>query len=183
MSDNAITVVEISASGPEVRARAAEVQEWLLGTGVIKPNESIDPLWRSSLFAPGRSARTAIPGHEQELDQLRTLANSGVDIVTERRIHHPVQNYEPPGCPSCGETIDPDDHHALIDGWLAGAEPTVACTNCGTESLIGDWPGEWTFQVGALAVRFNNWPPIADTFLAEIGRRLGSRWRVVYEHI
>lgn len=181
MSDHAITIVEISVSGPEVRARAADVQEWLLGIGLIKPNGNIDPLWRPSLFSPGPSAPTATPGHEREFDV--PPSESGVDIVTERQIHHPIQNYEPPVCPSCGETIDPDDHHALIDGWLAGDEPTFRCASCGTDSLIGDWPGEWTFHVGELAVRFNNWPPIADTFLAEIGRRLGSRWRVVYKHI
>jgi hypothetical protein len=182
VSENAITIVELSAIGPVARERAAAARDWLLEAGVIVPNADRDDLWQPSEFAGGPRAATAFPDHRESAAQLGVLGNSGVDIVTERQVFHSVENYEPPACPSCGTPIDEEDHHDLIDGWLAGEEPSVRCPACGTTSLIGDWPGEWTFQVGELAVAFNNWPPLSAEFLASLGGLLGPRWRVVYEH-
>jgi hypothetical protein len=70
----------------------------------------------------------------------------------------------------------------VLDQWFESGEPVVTCLSCGAESLIGDWPGEWTYHVGDVAVTFNNWPPLSDAFIADVGRRLGDRWRVVRQH-
>jgi hypothetical protein len=181
VSENALTVVEISLTGAEARARASEIREWLLGTGVIKPNPRLDPIDQPSEFAPGDAVRTATPDYPDAWDGT-PLANNGVDIITTREVHHPIENYEPPNCPSCDAPLDGEFHQGLIEPWLKGPEPVVHCQSCGVATPLGDWPGEWTFQVGELAVRFNNWPPISDEFINDVGRRLGARWRVVIEH-
>jgi hypothetical protein len=111
------------------------------------------------------------PGNESFL----TWANNGVDIVAERQVHHPVANYEPPTCGRCGVAIDPDAHHALLEEWLAVKEPEVACASCGWTALIGDWPAEWGFAVGAPAVVFNNWPILTDEFVASLRSAFGGR--------
>jgi hypothetical protein len=56
------------------------------------------------------------------------------------------------------------------------------CAVCGHHAPLGDWQGRWTYYVGELAVRFNNWPPLTEGFIADLGAHLGPRWRVVYEH-
>ncbi len=181
MSENAVTVVEISLSGSEARARASEIREWLLGAGVIKPNPRPDPMGQPSEFAPGEAVRTATPDYPLDWDGPQ-LANNGVDIITTRELHHPIENYAPPACPSCKATLDEHFHQGLVEPWLKGPEPVVQCPSCRVATPLGDWPGEWTFQIGELAVRFNNWPPMSDEFITEVGRRLGERWRVVIEH-
>lgn len=112
----------------------------------------------------------------------RALANTGVDFVCERQVHHPIENYEPPLCPSCSVSADADAHGELIESWLEGEEPTFACHACKAAHPAGDWIGKFTFYVSELAVRFNNWSEVDPSFLARLGGILGPRARVVYEH-
>jgi hypothetical protein len=180
MSENATTIVELSLHAAGARARAAELTRWLLDTGIVIPNTERDELWEPSEYRAGPSVRTATELWSADDAQ---LANNGVDVVVERMLHHPSENYEPPACPMCATVLGEEAHESLGDAWLAGPEPLVRCDACGAEALIGDWPGEWTFHVGDLAVSFNNWPPLNDAFLEEVRRRIGPRSRVVLEHI
>src|SRR6266498_4355504 len=91
----------------------------------------------------------------------------------------PIAAYAPPRCRSCQHPLDEELHDRLVRPWLEGHEPAVTCAHCGATHPLGDWPD--SYQVGELAVRFNNWPPLADDFLAELGAHLGPRWRVVHE--
>ncbi len=161
--------------------RAIEVRDWLVGVGIIMPNPQRDRRRQPSEFVAGDRAAAAAPDFATDPSAWNTL-NTGVDITANRAVHHPSENYEPPTCPSCGAQIEEGFHHALIEPWLGGEEPRVRCEACGAEALVGDWTGRWTFQVGELAVRFNNWPPLTTTFMDQLGRRLGDRWRVVLEH-
>jgi hypothetical protein len=154
-----------------------------LDLGVINPNTRFHPIFQPSEFVGGPAATTAFPGHADFFEQLGSVANTGVDIITERQVFHPAENYEPPTCPVCESPIDEEAHHDLIDDWLSGPEPMLKCPTCRSSALVGDWRGEWTFHVGELAVTFNNWPPLSDEFMENLGRRLGTRWRVVLAHI
>jgi hypothetical protein len=177
MSENAITLVELDVT-PEVAARrAADAAEWLLAEGVVVRNPTPD-LHQPSALVPGPNAGDVAPDAWQFLG----LSNSGVDVIAKRDIHHPVENYESPSCPVCVTPLDPDDHYSLVEDWMAGTEPTVTCQNCGATNPIGDWVHEFTFYIGNLAVRFNNWTPLSETFKASLGSRLGARWRLVLEH-
>ena len=180
MSENAITVVELSLDAAGARERAAEITQWLLGTGIMVPNTNRDELWQPSEYLAGPNVRTATELWSS--DDAR-LANNGVDVVVERMLHHPSENYEPPACPTCGSVLGEEAHEGMGDAWLEGPEPLVRCAACGAEALVGDWPGEWTFHVGELAVSFSNWPPLNDAFLDDLRTRLGPHTRVVFEHI
>jgi hypothetical protein len=180
MSDNAIIVVEISITEREVPGRAAAVSQWLLETGIVEVNPKRDALWQPSQYRAGPRAMEVAP----DFDRVRDLVNNGVDVISERQVHHPGGNYEPPVCPSCGIPMDQAAHLDLINSWWVDAdEPLATCATCEASALLGDWPGEWTLYIGELAVCFNNWPPLADAFLHELGDRLGPRWRVIYQHI
>jgi hypothetical protein len=100
-------------------------------------------------------------------------------VLADRTLFHPIEAYTPPRCPTCGHPLDEETHDALVRPWLDGDEPAVTCANCGTTHPLGDWAD--SYQVGELAVRFNNWPPLAEDFITELGARLGPRWRVVHE--
>ena len=89
--------MSLDAAG--ARERAAEITQWLLGTGIMVPNTNRDELWQPSEYLAGPNVRTATELWSS--DDAR-LANNGVDVVVERMLHHPSENYEPPACPTCG---------------------------------------------------------------------------------
>ena len=180
VSENATTIVELSLDAAGARERAAEITRWLLDTGVMVANTNRDELWQPSEYRAGPNVRTATELWSSDDAQ---LANHGVDVVVERVLHHPSGNYEPPACPTCDTVVDEETHHRLVFAWLRGPEPLLRCDACGGEALVGDWPVEWTFHVGELAVSFSNWPPLEDAFLENLQTRLGPRTRVVLEHI
>ena len=88
-----------------------------------------------------------------------------------------------PGAGVAGSSSPPDVHHETIEPWLAGDEPTIACSNCGWSALIGDWASEFTFAIGAPAIVFNNWPMFKEAFVAELRALLGGRTFVVRTHM
>jgi hypothetical protein len=54
----------------------------------------------------------------------------------------------------------------------------VACPRCGRPVDFNDWI--WTedwgrFAVAFLGLTFWNWPPLTDSFVAEVAARLGHR--------
>ncbi|NKE62329.1 hypothetical protein FXN61_38565 [Lentzea sp. PSKA42] len=179
MSEHAIRLVEISLTAEEAERRAAVVASWLLDRGVIVVNENRS-LMAPSEFRAGPRCSAAAP----EADRWVGGGHTGVDVVAERRVHHAVENYEPPACPRCGaEAISDSAHHALIEPWLyERVEPSVRCVTCGQSSLVGDLEGRWSFHIGELAVVFHNWPPLFPEFVAELGAVMGPRTRVVVDH-
>jgi len=177
VSDDCVTIVEISIGPLEAADRADTVIQWLVDTGVVVPNRQRDEVWQPSAYRPGPDVHKAAPSW-QETDY--TLANNGVDVVVERQLYHSVEAYQAPSCPTCGHPLDESTHEGLMTPWLDGTEPQVRCPACDAVHPLGDWPG--SFQVGELAVSFHNWPPLADDFLASLGARMGPRWRVVHEH-
>jgi len=177
MSENAITYVELDVSPDLAAGRAADITDWLLAEGIVVRNPTPD-LHQPSELIPGPKAGDVAPDAYQFLG----LSNSGLDVIAERDIHHPVENYEPPPCPSCKTPLDSDYHYSLVEDWIAGTEPAVTCQNCGETNRIGDWVHDFTFYIGNLAVRFNNWTPLSEEFTADLVSRVGTRWRLVLEH-
>lgn len=177
MSESAITLVELDVTTDVAAGRAADISDWLLAEGVVVRNPAPD-LHQPCALVPGPKAGDVAPDAWRFLG----LSNSGVDVIANRDIHHPVENYEPPPCPARKNPLDADDHHSLIEAWMAETEPAVTCPTCGEANRIGDWVQEFTFYVGNLAVRFNNRTPLSEEFKAHLGPRLGAPWRTVLEH-
>ncbi|MFD7443079.1 hypothetical protein [Streptomyces sp. NPDC059909] len=179
MSDSAIIVAELTTSAEEAPARAAAVADWLLDQRIIQPNDQPDPLWWPSQYIPGPAAAAAV----RDLRHNTGLIGDGIDILDHRQVHDPGGNYTPPTCPNCTTPFDEDAHITLIKTWLDRTEPLVTCENCATATLLGDWTGPWAIHVANLAVRFHNWPPLSDTFILELGDRLGPRCRLIHKRI
>jgi hypothetical protein len=168
VSSHDVTVVEISVPASEASARADAVCDWLLRTGVMVPNHS--PTLHCAY----------LPGPEATIDN--PCRDTGVDVISDRMVFDSAANVTPPDCPHCAAPLDVDVYIDQMEPWLLAGEPSIRCPACGHAAPLGDWPGEWTCQVGNLGVRFTNWPPLRDHFVRELGRRLGPRWRVVRAH-
>ncbi|HEU4423171.1 MAG TPA: hypothetical protein VFR67_11615 [Pilimelia sp.] len=148
----------------------------MLAQEIITANPNQDVLRQPSAWIPGPGWLSVLEPHPEIW---RNLINNGVDIVVERQVHHPVENYEPPTCARCATAVDEDEHHAAIEPWLAGCEPVLTCRACGWSALAGDWPASWAVAVGAPAVVFNNWPPLKQSFIAELRNAMGGRTQIV----
>jgi hypothetical protein len=176
VGDECVTVVELSIGALEAADRADSVIRWLLDTGVIVVNPVHGSTWQPSAYLPGPQAATAAPGFG---DTDYTLANNGVDILVERELYRDTSPHQAPACPDCGHELEEATLEGLIRPWLDGHEPRVDCAGCGTGRPLGEWPDG--YLVGELAVRFNNWPQLSEAFLADLGARMGPRWRPVRE--
>lgn len=180
MSENAITVVELSLDEAAAQTRAADVREWLLSLGVVRVHANRDDLWQPSEFRAGPNVLRA--ASEWGMDEAKR-ANSGVDVTAGRRPYHPFENDKPPACPTCGTGMADGDYSIeRLGEWCEGAEPRVRCVGCGSEALTGDWRGRCSYLVGNLAVTFHNWPPLREDFIAALRERLGPRTGVVLTH-
>jgi hypothetical protein len=177
VSDECVTVVEMSIGELEAADRADAIIRWLLDHEVIVPNPARDSAWRPSAYLPGPQAPMAAPSFG---DADYTLANNGVDIVVERELYRDTSPHDAPACPDCGYELPETTLEGMIRPWMDGREPQVRCAGCGTVRPLGDWPDG--YLVGELAVRFNNWPPLSDEFVAALGTQMGPRWRAVREH-
>ncbi|MCW2638839.1 MAG: hypothetical protein JWP76_1145 [Dactylosporangium sp.] len=176
MGDECVTVVEMSIGALEAADRADAVIRWLVDTGVIVPNPVRGSAWQPSAYLPGPQAPAAAPGFG---GTDYTLANNGVDILVERELYRDTSPHEAPACPDCGHELAEATLEALIRPWLDGHEPRVGCAGCSAVRPLGEWPDG--YLVGELAVRFNNWPQLSQAFLADLGTRMGPRWRAVRE--
>jgi hypothetical protein len=177
VSDECVTVVEMSIGELEAADRADDVIRWLLDSQVIVPNPRRSSSWRDSSFVPGPRAPVVAPGIGAADYRDEDI---GVDILVERELYRDTSPHHPPRCPDCGYELPEATLEDLVRPWLDGREPQVPCGGCGAVRPLGDWPDG--YLVGELAVRFNNWPPLSEEFLAALGRLLGPRWRAVREH-
>lgn len=173
-------VVRIDADDAAESARRAIA--FLVSERVVTANPDRVELRQPSEWVAGPAAESVVepliwtPGWRQ-------LRNTGVDVVVDRQVHHAVENYEPPACPTCSATLDEAAHHDLLENWWStGREPTVSCRRCGCSALLGEWPSEWPSVVGAPAVVFNNWPQLTGEFLRRLRAHLGGRTEVVRAH-
>lgn len=179
VSDHSETVVCLDTGEVSTAAAAEMLTDFLVARNIITVNLQRDDLMQPSAWRPGASWLSVL---EPDPAMCLNLANDGVDIVTERAVHHPVENYEPPTCIRCATSYDEEAHHATIEPWLAGTEPVLTCSSCNWSALAGDWPATWTFAIGAPAVVFHNWPRLTDRFLGEVRMLIGGRTQVVRAH-
>jgi hypothetical protein len=183
LSEDFQTIVRLDPAPADPAGIASSVAVWLLNHEIIKENSARDDLMRPSKWAPG--VRWADAVAEPPLPQAWFLdhANNGVDIITERQAFDSGTNLEPPTCARCGTELYENVYFDMVQPWLHGDEPSVTCRNCGWTGLLGDWPAPWGLAVGSLAVTFNNWWPLSNTFVAEIGTQLGGRTFFVRRHL
>lgn len=179
MSENSETVVRLDVDGLDVEALATRLTDLLLARGIIVANPTPDKLVQPRAWRPGPGWLAVLEPHPEIW---RNLVDNGVDIVTERCVHHPGGNYEPPTCARCATTLDENEHGAALDAWAAGTEPTLVCPICAWSAPAGDWPAPWAVAIGAPAVVFHNWPPLTAAFIEELRAAMGGRTQLVRAH-
>jgi len=115
---------------------------------------------------------------------------NGVEVHTTKTVFYPVQGaVRPVACTGCGYRMALEDPATgeptacwepfsdALDRWWAGESAAVTCPRCQQASGLNDWhwQGDWPIAVGFLGFSFWNWPALSQSFISQIGTRLGHR--------
>lgn len=174
MGDYFVRVVELTLGEDEARERVEGVVDWLLAAGIIERRAEPIKSWELPYKHGPRWSEAC--REKYDIEKL----NTGVSVSWEHGASDSGGAYQPPQCPRCGTALETGTHMKLIGGWWKSRdEPTATCEYCGKQALLGDWTGVFGVLVGRASVHFENWPQLTPAFIADVGGRLGPRWRIV----
>jgi hypothetical protein len=168
-----IAVLDVTPErAPEVGQRALD---WLVQLGIVVADASDSVLGDGSGHRPGPLASTAVEPGSEGLD----LEVNGVAVVAERSVFDGIGPEL--RCPACGCDFAPgEDWFEAVGAWSEGEDDVAfACTDCGHEQRLADWEGPEPWAVANLGLRFWNWPPLSQPFVAQLAAVVGSRARLV----
>ncbi len=120
-----------------------------------------------------------------DADAFLHLAVNGVEIAVGRRVFDAGGNGIELRCDACGVPFEPDDSWSDAAGaWFNGDNlASLPCPSCGRQALLTEWRGRWPWGFGNLGLQFWNWPPLSDSFVHALTRKLGHRTIIVWQHI
>jgi hypothetical protein len=172
MSEWFQTIVDVQATEEEAEALGASVLAWLVDSGIVEA--TCQDVSAGGGHPPGARYATAVVEPDEDLH--RPL-NNGVHVITGRTLSSltGLMGVSIVTCPDCQTAVTSE---YLVDAafeWYAGAAGTRACGGCGRVLGLNDWRWQPPWGFGYLGFEFWNWPPLAQEFIAEVGRRLGHR--------
>lgn len=183
MGDYFQIIVDQDATVSQAEILAFKVEQWLIGEGIIEAVATNDCILGDGLgYPPGINCIKAI----KDVDLFaKDLWTDGLKIITERTVFHPGQgSLEGVTCLHCGTYIADEAHFKtimeVIDDWYSGNEGKLICPNCGFAASITKWLFEPTWGFGNLGFKFWNWPPLKESFVANIEQLLGHRVILVF---
>ena len=89
-------------------------------------------------------------------------------------------------CPACRrKVLDAGPAWiAAVGAWADGKDDAkYACPKCKKKARLNDWDGPSPWAFGNLGFTFWNWPRLKDSFVADVGKALGHRVRVVRQRL
>lgn len=179
MGDWAQCIVDVEVRGNDAVEAEARLTAWLIERGVISDTKTDCVLGAPLGHPPGPNYGYAV-GHSGRAPELWT---NGVEVRLGRSVYYTL-DLEGVTCPRCGH------HEALLDGggrwhsafsdtigeWLDGGTGLVDCVHCHAVHELNDWDwGAYPFAFGELGLRFWNWEPLSDQFVADVSHVLGHR--------
>jgi hypothetical protein len=173
-------IADVEATGEEAPRLAADLLTWLVAEGIVRAERTDCVLGAPLGNPPGPRYEAAVSAPDEHL---RTMRTNGVEVFAAATV---VDSGQGGGddefrCPHCGAVSTYGDpqwapFETAMAAWHAGRPSDVPCVACGRSAPIGDWVA-WAFA--RVGLQFWNWPPLRPEFVAEAGRRLGHRVRLV----
>ncbi|GAA3274950.1 hypothetical protein [Paenarthrobacter aurescens] len=168
-------LVDLSASSAEADSAVHRLQEWLVTTGWVGAERESD--WVEGLcLTPGPRA----------LERGLAKETSNLTLIHDRDGYSMGENFAPPSCPACGETLDEDILFDAYSDWAAtdwtlGTQPSVSCDACGEEKPVVDFADEHSRVAhGNLAIALYAWDH--EELFAAVEENFPGHWRTIYSH-
>lgn len=172
------TTVDLDATAEDAEALAEHTVAWLVAEEIVLAE-------RADCRYGGRPAYLPGARWSQVTDERRYLESDGLAVVTGRTVFFgPLGSDSSPICPRCAEAIAAertrDPIRWAMDTWYRTGAAEVRCPACGHPAPLPEWAWEHNcFAFAYLGFEFWNGPRLRCEFIAELGRVLGHRTRVV----
>ncbi|WP_028800130.1 hypothetical protein [Streptomyces sp. 142MFCol3.1] len=185
MGDYFERVVDLDVAQEEAPELGARLVDWLVAEQIV--TRQTDATGVYSLYVN--------EGHVPGPHWPRAVADAGWEpgplaVVTGRHHHVAGQgedDAEYVDCPRCGARTTFIDYpasfeadpalwgpfRAAVETWEATGRGSAVCRSCGAASPVTEWRWPDAYALGALTFEFWGWPPLSDTFVAELSDRLG----------
>lgn len=176
-------IADVEATEAEAPELAASVVGWLTREGIIEAEPADCVLGAESGYPPGPRYTAAVTEPAELLLRLQT---NGVEVCTSRTVFSADQGeMGPVACPHCGQTVELEDpatgqitpqgesFNDALTAWMEGGPGGVRCPRCGQVAGLNDW--RWAGEpivVGFLDFTFWNWPPLSESFIAQMASHL-----------
>lgn len=174
MGERSRWVADVDAHPGDAPDLARAVLGWLVGAGVVVAERTDCVLGDvPGGHAPGPAARTIVTG---DLGGFPDVWPNGLEVdVGRSAFYGTVREDDPVTCPHCAawlpfETVLPE-----VEEWLEGGPDSLVCARCGARTAFNAWRWPAPCAFAQLGLRFWNWPPLANAFVAELARRLNHR--------
>jgi hypothetical protein len=184
-------IADVEATEAEAPALAASVVSWLTREGIVAAEPAAECVLGAEWgYPPGRRYTAAVTEPDEHMLQLQA---NGVEVSTSRTVFSPAQGtVGSVVCPLCGQTVDLNEpatgqitpqwelFSEAFGAWMEGGPGEVRCPQCRQVARLNDW--RWTnepFVVGFLGFTFWNWPPLSESFIAQLASHLEHRVRVI----
>ncbi|WP_186087699.1 serine/threonine protein kinase [Burkholderia gladioli] len=179
MSDNIVWVADVEATLEEAPSLAQRGFCWLVQEAIAQsvPGQGTSA-YDVPVYRPGTNAAA---WSVQVCDDLRQC---GIEVRVGRTVFYSCPGPISVRCRHCGATHDQDVPWGnAVSAWYGNeADDSLTCPACSRRERIIDWTFlelDWAF--GNLGFGFHNWP-IADRLSEELGRVLGHRIKIAYQH-
>lgn len=173
MSDSAQVLAIAIPNAPTTTAEAAKLLAWLVAEGIVEAMPS-DCGLGALAHGPGPNVASVLVKQEPGFSDFRTLMTNGMAIKSTLRCVLQVAGDRSPRfrCPSCNARVDVDDVWSLAEDAFI-PPPDVECDACQKRSPVEALVVKGG-AFGNLVLRFWNWPPLTDAFLATVAERCGG---------
>jgi uncharacterized Zn-finger protein len=191
VGDHFEIIADVEATEAAAPALAASVVSWLTRKGIITHELAAGRVLGACRgYPPGLRYTAAVTEPDEHM--LRLQAN-GVEVSSGRAVFSPAQGaVGSVVCPLCGQTVDLNDPATgqvrpdwqlfsdAFGAWMEGGPGELRCPQCSRVARLNDW--SWTYEpfvVGFLGVTFWNWPPLSESFIAQLAGHLEHRVAIV----
>lgn len=174
-------------SEDEARELGAVILTWLVDERIVAGSLTPCGLGADDMaYAPGINFMKAAGGAENSASNCNyaafsTMATNGMQVITHRELSFNMQgDFAAVRCPACdAESEQGANWSAAAEAWHAGQAGKLLCTLCGEINPISEWEHIDPIGFGNLTFKFWDWPPLSESFLAELSQRLGHRTIVI----
>jgi hypothetical protein len=113
------------------------------------------------------------------------VSTNGLRIAVGRQFFHAGGNGIELTCGACGSTFEPGSGYMdAVADWLDGNDAAAySCPSCDRSQRLTSWRGPFAWGFGNLGLEFWNWPPLSDSFVRSVERRLGHATVLVNCHL
>jgi hypothetical protein len=175
MGDYFQRIVDRDVSPDEAQPLAGRIRDWLVGQEIIVGNLTDCVLGGGGKgYPPGANFERVVDGEE---NHTRTLRTNGLAIVIGRTLFGPGQGGFELICRQCGlRTNGGQTWGDAVSEWYKGrGTGRFACPRCAHAEPVTEWTYDPPMGFGNLGFEFWNWPPLKNSFIAELSLRLGHR--------